>query len=68
VLAAAHSLGLNVLIFEANYDRDLERVFMDIDAALALRIIRGQMHEEADTAHALTLLRERSERPSDLEC
>ena len=30
VLAAAHSLGLNVLIFEANYDRDLERVFMDI--------------------------------------
>ena len=30
VPAAAHSLGLNVLIFEANYDRDLERVFMDI--------------------------------------
>ena len=30
VLAAAHSLGLNVLMFEANYDRDLERVFMDI--------------------------------------
>jgi len=30
LLAAAHSLGLNVLIFEANYDRDLERVFMDI--------------------------------------
>jgi putative ABC transport system substrate-binding protein len=30
VLAAAHGLGLNVLLFEANYDRDLERVFMDI--------------------------------------
>jgi ABC-type uncharacterized transport system substrate-binding protein len=30
VLATAHSLGLSVLIFKANNDRDFERVFMDI--------------------------------------
>jgi len=33
------------------------------DAALALRIVRGQVHEHADAPHPLALLRMRRERP-----
>jgi hypothetical protein len=33
------------------------------NAALAFRIVRGQVHQHANTLHALGLLRPRRERP-----
>jgi len=35
------------------------------DAPLPFRIVRGQVHQHADAAHALALLRPRGERPRD---
>ena len=35
------------------------------EASLSLRIFRGEIHQHADAAHALTLLRARRARPHD---
>jgi putative ABC transport system substrate-binding protein len=64
VLAAAHSLGLNVLIFEANYDRDLERVFMDIVEQRAEALIVDNTLMALDFGRTIIALAERHKIPA----
>ena len=64
VLAAAHSLGLNVLIFEANYDRDLERVFMDIVEQRAEALIVDNTLIALNSGRTIIALAERHKIPA----
>ena len=64
VLAAAHSLGLNVLIFEANYDRDLERVFMDIVEQRAEALMVDNTLTALNSGRTIIALAERHKIPA----
>jgi putative ABC transport system substrate-binding protein len=64
VLAAAHSLGLNVLIFETNYDRDLDRVFTDIVEQRAEALIVDNTPIAANSGRTIIALAERHKIPA----
>jgi putative tryptophan/tyrosine transport system substrate-binding protein len=64
VLATAHSLGLSVLIFNANNDRDFERVFMDIAEHRAEALIVDNTPVTNDFGRTIIALAERHKIPA----
>jgi putative tryptophan/tyrosine transport system substrate-binding protein len=64
VLATAHSLGLSVLIFNANNDRDFERVFMDIAEHRAEALIVDNTPVTRDFGRTIIALAERHKIPA----
>jgi putative ABC transport system substrate-binding protein len=64
VLAAAHSLGLNVLIFVANNDRAVERAFTDMTEQLVQALIIDNVAVANGSSRTIIELAERHKIPA----